>query len=80
MRPAMKALERYMLDGMPDNFIQEIEAPDIPLWAMWTVQQYAKYEGRDKCFEKYGQLLIDIVNYIEEGGHPNLRLDDNGLL
>jgi len=47
---------------------------------VWAIQQYAKYEGRDKCFEKYGQLLTDIVKYVEEGGHPNLRLDDNGLL
>ena len=28
----------------------------------------------------YGKLLMDIVQFIEDGKHPNLRLDDNGLL
>jgi predicted glycogen debranching enzyme len=44
------------------------------------MQQYAKEVGRDKCYEMYGKLLQDIVRYILDGKHPNLRLDDNGLL
>ena len=44
------------------------------------MQQYAKEVGRDKCFEMYGKLLQDIIKFILDGKHPNLRLDDNGLL
>jgi predicted glycogen debranching enzyme len=44
------------------------------------MQQYAKEVGRDKCFEMYGKLLHQIIKYILDGKHPNLRLDDNGLL
>jgi predicted glycogen debranching enzyme len=60
--------------------IYEMEQPDVPLWAVWAMQQYAKEVGRDKCFEMYGKLLQDIIKYILDGKHPNLRLDDNGLL
>jgi len=60
--------------------IYEIEHPDVPLWAVWAIQQYAKYVGRDKCIEKYGKLVKEIVTYIEDDKHPNLRLDDNGLI
>ena len=60
--------------------IYEMEQPDVPLWAVWAIQQYARYAGRDKAFEMYGALLQDIVTFIESGKHPNLRLDDNGLL
>ena len=80
MRPAMKALERYMLDGMPDNFIQEIEAPDIPLWAMWTVQQYAKYVSLEKAYEKYGKFVTKILDYIIGDHAPELDLRPNGLV
>ena len=80
MKTAERGLREFM-EGRPLSVkIYEIEQPDVPLWCVWALQQYAKSQGRKKCFEKYGKLLIDIVRFIEEGGHPNLRLDDNGLL
>ena len=80
MQTAERGLREFM-NGEPLTVkIYEMEKPDVPLWAVWAIQQYAKYAGRDKCFEKYGQLVKDIVMYIEDGKHPNLRLDDNGLL
>ena len=80
MQTAERGLREFM-DGEPLSVkIYEMEKPDVPLWAIWAIQQYGKYAGRDKCFEKYGQLVKDIVKYIEDGQHPNLRLDDNGLL
>ena len=60
--------------------IYEMDQPDVTLWAVWAMQQYAKEVGRDKCFEMYGKLLHEIIKYILDGKHPNLRLDDNGLL
>ena len=80
MKTAEKALCDFM-DGKPGNGkIYEIEQPDVPLWAVWAMQQYAKEVGRDKCFEMYGMLLHKIVKFILDGKHPNLRIDDNGLL
>ena len=80
MQTAEKGLREFM-EGKPLSVkIYEMEQPDVPLWCVWSLQQYAKYVGRDKCFDKYGQLLKDIVGFIEDGKHPNLRLDDNGLL
>ena len=80
MKTAERGLREFM-DGKPLSVkIYEIEQPDVPLWAVWAIQQYVKDVGRDEGFRKYGQLLKDIVYYIEEGGHPNLRLDENGLL
>ena len=80
MKTAEKGLREFM-EGKPLSVkIYEMEQPDVPLWCVWALQQYAKYVGRDKCFDKYGNLLTDIVKFIENGKHPNLRLDDNGLL
>ncbi len=80
MQTAERGLREFM-NGEPLTVkIYEMEKPDVPLWAIWAIQQYGKYAGRDRCFEKYGQLVKDIVRYIEDGQHPNLRLDDNGLL
>ena len=80
MQTSEKALREFMAEKPVTGKIYEIEQPDVPLWAVWAMQQYAKEVGRDKCFEMYGKLLQDIVRFILDGKHPNLRLDDNGLL
>ncbi|MCR5159564.1 MAG: amylo-alpha-1,6-glucosidase [Prevotella sp.] len=80
MQTAERGLREFM-NGEPLTVqIYEMEQPDVPLWAVWAIQQYAKYAGREKAFEMYGRLLQDIVTFIEDGKHPNLRLDENGLL
>jgi predicted glycogen debranching enzyme len=80
MKTAEKGLREFMEDKPLSVKIYEIEQPDVPLWAVWAIQQYAKDAGKDECYKRYGQLLIDIVKFIEDGNHPNLRLDENGLL
>ncbi|SEV87770.1 glycogen debranching enzyme, putative [Prevotella sp. khp7] len=80
MKTAEKALREFMDEKPVTGKLYEVEQPDVPLWAVWAMQQYAKEVGRDKCFEMYGKLLQDIVRFILDGKHPNLRLDENGLL
>jgi predicted glycogen debranching enzyme len=77
---ATPAIRNFMSDGSKDPIIKEIEMPDVLLWMIWALQQYSKQEGLDKCHEKYGVLIQDVIDYIKENKHPNLRLDKNGLL
>ena len=80
MKTAEKGLREFM-EGKPLSVeIYEIEHPDVPLWAIWAVQQYAKEAGDDKCLKMYGKLVWDIVKYLEEGKHPNFFLEENGLV
>ncbi|MEE0669971.1 glycogen debranching enzyme N-terminal domain-containing protein [Prevotella sp.] len=80
MQTASRGLYEFM-EGKPlTTKIYEIEQPDVLLWAVWAVLQYAKHVGRDKCNRKYGKLVQDIVAYIVADKHPNLHLMDNGLL
>ncbi len=80
MKTAEKGLREFMEEKPLSVKIYEIEQPDVPLWAIWSVQQYVKDAGQDEGYKRYGNLVNDIVNYIIKGGHPNLRLDGNGLL
>ncbi|ETD21203.1 MULTISPECIES: glycogen debranching enzyme N-terminal domain-containing protein [Prevotellaceae] len=80
MKTAEKGLREFM-EGKPLSVkIYEMEQPDVPLWAVWAIQQYAKEVGQEKCIAMYSKLLYDIVKFIEERKHPNLSLEDNGLL
>ena len=80
MQTASTALREFM-EGKPvTKKIYEVEKPDVPLWAVWCIQQYARECGRRQCLEKYGQLLMEIMQYLESDKHPNLELQENGLL
>ena len=80
MKTAEKGLREFM-DGKPLSVkIYEIEQPDVPLWAIWAIQQYVKDAGKEEGYQKYGKLATDIVDYILKDGHLNLRLDENGLV
>ena len=80
MKTAERGLREFM-NGEPLTVkLYEIEQPDVLLWCAWAIQQYAKELGNEKCLQMYGKLLKDVIHFIEEGNHPNLRLDSNGLL
>ena len=77
---ARKAIHDFINDEPDDVKVYEMEHPDVLLWAVWCIQQYAKMVSRDQCREKYGTLLQDIMEYLRRENHPNLFLHSNGLL
>lgn len=80
MKTAQKGLKEFM-EGKPLTVkIYDIDMPDVPLWAVWALQRYKRYAGKEKCWTMYGKLINQIVDFIAKGGHSNLRPDDNGLL
>lgn len=80
MKTAAKGLREFMDGKSVTAHIYDIDQPDVLLWAVWAIQQYAKEAGVARCIEMYGQLIKEIITFIIDDGHPNLRLDDNGLL
>lgn len=72
---------RELMEGKPLSVkIYEMEQPDVLLWCVWAIQQYARVCGDERCLRKYGKLLADILKYIVKGKHPNLVVEKNGLL
>ncbi len=75
MDTALKALDKYLSDGITDERISGIDLPDIPLWAVWAIQQYAKVNGIDDARKIYGTELTKIINHIARGLHPALKIN-----
>ncbi|WP_321518856.1 glycogen debranching enzyme N-terminal domain-containing protein [uncultured Bacteroides sp.] len=80
METAQDAILNYINDRPLNCKIYEIDDPDVLLWAVWALQQYAKTTSREQCKEKYGALLKEIIEFIRKGKHENLFLHENGLL
>ncbi|MGL5015479.1 MAG: glycogen debranching enzyme N-terminal domain-containing protein [Bacteroidales bacterium] len=79
MNTAQKAIYKFILEAKQDKVIQEIEQPDVLLWAIWSIQQLHK-EDPKAAKEHYSTLVLDIIHFIERNIHSNLHLRDNKLL
>ena len=80
METFLKALTKFLKEGVKDKTIGEIDLPDIPLWTLWAIQQYRRNFGVDACNAKYGETVERIIDCIRNGKVPNLYLNPNGLL
>lgn len=76
----IEALRRFINDGVKDRTIHEIDLPDIPLWLLWTLQEYALAQGKEACRERFGHVIKALVNAVREDRVPNLHMQPDGLL
>ena len=80
MDTAQEAFYRWMETGEPDKHLQGIDLPDVPLWAAWAIQRYSHDTDVPTARERYGELVASLIDFIIDGKHPNLQVDDNGLV
>lgn len=80
MDTAKEAFTRWMETGEPDKHLPGIDLPDVPLWAAWAIQRYSHDTDVPTARERYGELVAQLIDFIIDGKHPNLQVDDNGLV
>lgn len=80
MDTAALALSRWMQNGTLDRHLKGLDLPDVPLWAIWAIQRYAHDQNNDAARERYGALMAEILDFIIDGHHPNLKVEPNGLV
>ncbi|SKB47558.1 glycogen debranching enzyme N-terminal domain-containing protein [Macellibacteroides fermentans] len=80
MHTAMPAIRNFMQTGKGDGVIREIEHPDVFLWAIWAIHQYARAMGINKAQTLYADFVGEIITYFRDQKHPDMKLMENGLL
>ena len=76
----LKALKNYIETGAKDRVIHDIDLPDIPLWTIWAIQQYARFTDKNKCAEKYSDTVKYLIDCVINNRIRNLALHDNGMV
>ena len=71
---------KFMATGEKSRTIHGIYNPDIPLWAIWAIQQYAKSTSMTETREKYAKFVTSILEYLADNRHPTLFVEENGLV
>lgn len=80
MATAADALKEFMATLKHDKVIHGIDNPDIFTWAIWALQQYARNYGNLDTAAKYGELIAAMLDFIIDGKHPRLHLEESGML
>ncbi len=80
MATAIPVIRDFMQGKPIGKDISELEDPDVLLWFVWALQEYAKLATDEKMWKKYGQILVEVLHYFMKQKHPNLLLHENGLL
>lgn len=80
MSTILQAYNTFMDTGNLDSRIHGIDLPDVPLWGFWALQQYARSQGIENCREKYLPEVARLLDWLIAGAHPNLTVEDNGLV
>ena len=72
---------RDFIEGKPKTTqLKEVSSPDVLLWFIWNIQQYAQATSLREAADKYGAIVLDVVAFIRKQNHPNLFVHENGLL
>ena len=80
METATEAIGDFIAGRPSACSIYEMEQPDVLLWAVWTLQQYAKKTSLAECWQRYGTWLTAIMDFLCQNRHPNLFVHENGLV
>jgi predicted glycogen debranching enzyme len=70
---------RHFMEGKPCKLVG-MDEPDVLLWFIHALQEYAAYTSIEEVTRLYGELIIDIMLFIRRQQHPRVFLHNNGLL
>ena len=79
MDTAIPELRNFMNQVSISQEIRGINEPDVGLWAVWALQQYAAWSSPADMVSRYGDFLDELIHYYLRNVHPNLRIDETGL-
>lgn len=80
MKTSVEEITRFLEGNRHEFKIEGLDEPDVLLWFIWSVQQFALANSLKEAADRFGQLCADIILFIRKQEHPNIVLHNNGLL
>lgn len=80
MKTSVEEINRFLLGDYTSIKTKNFDEPDVLLWFIRAVQEYAEFTSITQASERFGDLCADIITFIRKQNHPRLLLHNNGLL
>lgn len=75
----VKRMKGGLFPNMGDEKNPAFNSVDAPMWFIWALQQYEKYDTVD-IWNLYGKAIYSVLSAYKEGTSFNIRMLDNGLI
>lgn len=79
-KTALSEVNAFLEGRYQDIRLQGMDEPDVLLWFIRAVQQYAMHYSIEEATKLYGDICARIVAFIRQNQHPRMFLHSNGLL
>ena len=76
---AIPYVKNFMAGKPIVGYLKDLDGPDVLLWLIRALKYYSQVD-HDRFYQKYSDLVIDIVRFISKGKHPSLQVQNDGLL
>ncbi len=80
MKTSIEELKSFMGGDITNVKLQSIDDPDVLLWFIWVVQQFAAKNSIEEAQKRFGDFIQEIIQFIRKQNHPRLIVHTNGLL
>ena len=80
METSLKEIKIFLSGTTRGIKLQNIDDPDVLLWFIWVIQQYADATSLNEAAGRFEEIVIAIIKFIRKQNHPNLFIHNNGLL
>ncbi len=80
IRTAIEEVEYFLTGEYNKNRLEGMQDPDVLLWFIRVIQQFAEIKGMAEANKQYGKIVSKIINFIRKQNHPNLFVHNNGLV
>ena len=79
MDTVLPEVRAFMHQEGISKVIRNINEGDVGLWAVWALQEYARWSSLPDMVSRYRDFLDELIQYYLRNVHPNLRIDETGL-
>lgn len=79
IKTMIKSLKNGLFPNTGDSRNPAYNSVDAPLWFIWSLQEFEKYENTD-VWKEYGKAVKSVLQSFREGTLFNIKMQENGLI
>jgi predicted glycogen debranching enzyme len=80
MRTAIEEVRRFLKGEKGKYRLEGMDIPDALMWFVNAVQQFGAHTCDEEAAQRYGALVLDIVEFIRKQKHPRMIIHSKGLV
>lgn len=77
---AIDEVKAFLNNPAVQSPLEGLDEPDVLLWFIRAIQQYALHYSIQEAADKYGNICAEIMDFIRKQRHPRIWVHANGLV